>query len=80
MQNLPRQPPQSAAILPLNVLIEVKKRVVNQIENSLTNIPDGGIRDKMINLLIAEESNLNWLIYLKTLLAQLDINHQIHNN
>ncbi len=80
MQNLPRQPPQSAAILPLNVLIEVKKRVVNQIENSLTNIPDGGIRDKMINLLIAEESNLNWLIYLKTLLAQLDLNHQIHNN
>jgi hypothetical protein len=80
MQNLPRQPPQSAAILLLNVLIEVKKRVVNQIENSLTNIPDGGIRDKMINLLIAEESNLNWLIYLETLLAQLDLNHNIHNN
>lgn len=80
MQNLPRQPPQSAAILPLNVLINVKKRVVNQIENALTNIPDGRIRDKMINLLIIEENNLNWLIYLKTLLAQLDLNHNIHNN
>ncbi len=80
MQDLPRQPPQLTECLSLDETIQLKQGVVNQMANSIQHIPYGKVRDRMINTLFAEASNLKWLIYLKTLLAQLDLNHQIHNN
>lgn len=80
MPNLPRQPPKLAECLSLEITIEVKKALTEQIQKSLQDMPDSELRQRTLKLLYAEVSNLKWLIFLETLLAQLDLNHHIHNN
>ncbi len=80
MQDLPRQPPALTDRLPLDITIETQEALINTIGQSLLNMPDDKAFQRTYKLLLFEQNCLKWLIYLKTLLAQLDLNHQIHNN